>query len=77
MYRIGSVRLALPPNLSVLHPVFHVSMLKRYHGYEDYIIKRDLIVLDKEIQYEEGQIAILERDVRRLRTKGIKFVMIQ
>ena len=52
-------------------------MLKRYHGYEDYIIKRDLIVLDKEIQYEEGQIAILERDVRRLRTKGIKFVMIQ
>ncbi|WMV14703.1 hypothetical protein MTR67_008088 [Solanum verrucosum] len=25
-------RLALPPNLSGVHLVFHVSMLKRYHG---------------------------------------------
>jgi len=32
-------RLALPPNLSGDHPVFHVSMLKRYHGDGDYIIK--------------------------------------
>ncbi|WMV30650.1 hypothetical protein MTR67_024035 [Solanum verrucosum] len=32
-------RLALPPNLSRVHPVFHVSMLKKYHGDEDYIIK--------------------------------------
>ena len=52
-------------------------MLKRYNGDGDYIIKRGLIVLDKEIQYEEGQIVILEHDVRKLRTKGIKFVMIQ
>ncbi|WMV46931.1 hypothetical protein MTR67_040316 [Solanum verrucosum] len=32
-------RLALPPNLSGVHLVFHVSMLKRYHGDGDYIIK--------------------------------------
>ncbi|WMV30715.1 hypothetical protein MTR67_024100 [Solanum verrucosum] len=32
-------RLALPPNLLGVHPVFHVSMLKRYHGDGDYIIK--------------------------------------
>ena len=25
-------RLSLPPNLSGVHPAFHVSMLKRYHG---------------------------------------------
>ena len=52
-------------------------MLKRYHGDGYCIIKRDSIVLDKELQYEEGQIAILERDVHKLRTKGIKFLMIQ
>ena len=34
-------------------------------------------MLDKDLQYEEGWIAILECDVRRLRTKGIMFVMIQ
>ncbi|WMV46162.1 hypothetical protein MTR67_039547 [Solanum verrucosum] len=33
-----SYRLSLPPNLSGFHPVFHVSMLKRYQGDKDYII---------------------------------------
>ena len=34
--RVGEVanELALPPGLSGVHPVFHVSMLKRYHGME-------------------------------------------
>ena len=32
--RVGEVayELALPPGLSRVHPIFHVSMLKRYHG---------------------------------------------
>ncbi|KAH0644499.1 hypothetical protein KY284_032383 [Solanum tuberosum] len=30
---------ALPPSLSGVHPVFHVSMLKKYHSDGDYIIK--------------------------------------
>ncbi|WMV32377.1 hypothetical protein MTR67_025762 [Solanum verrucosum] len=51
-------RLALPPNLSGVHPVFHVSMLKRYHGDGDYIIKWDSIVLDKDLQFEEEPIAL-------------------
>ncbi|WMV20191.1 hypothetical protein MTR67_013576 [Solanum verrucosum] len=56
-------RLALPPNLSRVHPVFHVSMLKRYHGDGDYIIKRDSVMLYKYLQYEEELIAIVDRDV--------------
>ena len=34
--RVGEVayELALPPGLSGVHPVFLVSMLKRYHGME-------------------------------------------
>ncbi|WMV59256.1 hypothetical protein MTR67_052641 [Solanum verrucosum] len=70
-------RLALPPNLSGVHPVFHVSMLRIYHGEGDYIIKWDSIVLDKDLQYEEESIAILDRDVRKLRTKEIKSVKVQ
>jgi len=42
-------RLALPPNLLGVHLVFHVSMLKKYHGDGDYIIKWDSIVLDKDL----------------------------
>ncbi|WMV20179.1 hypothetical protein MTR67_013564, partial [Solanum verrucosum] len=70
-------RLALPPNLSGVHLVFHVSMLKRYHGDMDYIIKQDSVVLDKKIQYEVEPIAILNRDVRKLRTKEINSVQVQ
>ncbi|KAH0716668.1 hypothetical protein KY290_012930 [Solanum tuberosum] len=47
----------------------------RYHGDGDYIIKWNSIVLDKDLQYEEEPIAILDRDVCKLRTKEIKFVM--
>ncbi|WMV41652.1 hypothetical protein MTR67_035037 [Solanum verrucosum] len=70
-------RLALPRILSGVHPIFHVSMLKRYHGDRDYIIKWDLVVLDKDLQYEEEPIAILDLDVRKLRTKENKYVKVQ
>ena len=70
-------RLALLPNLSGVHPVFHVSMLKRYHGDGDYIIKWNSIVLDIDLQYEEKPIVFLDRDVHKLRTKEIKSVKVQ
>ncbi|WMV07507.1 hypothetical protein MTR67_000892 [Solanum verrucosum] len=50
---------------------------KRYHSDEDYIIKWDSIVLDKDLQYEEEPISILDYDVRKLRTKVIKSVKVQ
>jgi len=34
-------------------------------------------VLDKDLQYEEDPIAILDRDVRKLRTKDIKYMKVQ
>ncbi|XP_049348180.1 uncharacterized protein LOC125812746 [Solanum verrucosum] len=53
------------------------GVLSRYHGDGDYIIKWDTIVLDNDLQYEEELIAILDRDVHKLRTKDIKSVTIQ
>ncbi|KAK4731597.1 hypothetical protein R3W88_024585 [Solanum pinnatisectum] len=38
---------------------------------------RKKIVLDKDLQYQEEPIAILDRDVRKLRTKEIKSVKVQ
>ena len=67
----------LPSNLSGVHPIFHVSMLKRYHRNGGYITKWDSIVIDKDIQYEEEPILILDHDVRKLRNKDIKSVKVK
>ena len=58
--RVGEVayELALPPGLSEVHPVFHVSMLKRYHGDGNYIICWDSVLLDENLSYEEGPVSI-------------------
>ena len=59
--RVGNMvyELALPPGLSGVHPVFHVSMLKKYHGNGNYIIRWDSILLDENLSYEEEPITIL------------------
>ena len=52
-------------------------MLKRYHDDGDYVIKWDLIVLYKDLQYKEKPIYIIDHDVRKLRTKEIKSVKVK
>ena len=69
--------LALPPGLSGVHPVFHVSMLKRYHGDGNYIIRWDSVLHDENLSYEEEPVAILGREVRKLRSREIASIKVQ
>ncbi|XP_069146962.1 uncharacterized protein [Solanum lycopersicum] len=77
--RVGEVayELALPLRLSGVHPVFHVSMLKRYHGDGKYIIRWDSVLLDKNLSYEGEPVAILDREVRKLRSREIASIKVQ
>ncbi|XP_049382686.1 uncharacterized protein LOC125847020 [Solanum stenotomum] len=74
---LAAYRFSLPPSLSGVQPVFHVSMLKKYHRDGDYIIKWDSVLLDNDLQYKEEPVAIHDRDVQKLRTKEINFVKVQ
>ena len=69
--------LALPPVLSGEHPVFHVSMLKRYHGDGNYIIRWDSVLLDENLSYEEEPAATLDREVRKWRSRETASVKVQ
>ncbi|XP_070039636.1 uncharacterized protein [Nicotiana tomentosiformis] len=66
--------LALPPSLSGVHPVFHVSMLQRYHADRLHVLDFSTVQLDESLGYEEEPVAIVDRQVRRLWSKKISVV---
>ena len=60
-----------------MHLVLHVSMLKRYHGDGNYIIRWDSVLLDENLSYEEEPVAILDREIRKLRSREIASIKVQ
>nr|XP_016477906.1 PREDICTED: uncharacterized protein LOC107799321 [Nicotiana tabacum] len=76
--RVGAVayRLALPPELSFIHPVFHVSMLRKFISDSSQVLEAPVIPLDEKLSYEEEPMAIVDRQVRKLRSKEIVFVKV-
>ncbi|KAK8659178.1 hypothetical protein V6N13_029388 [Hibiscus sabdariffa] len=76
--RIGSVayRLELPPQLSRIHNVFHVSMLRKYHPDPSHVIQVLDVELRPDLSYEEEPVQILDQDERILRNKRIPMVKV-
>ncbi|XP_070029942.1 uncharacterized protein [Nicotiana sylvestris] len=68
--------LELPPEMSLVHPVFHVSMLKKVVGDLSTIMPVETIEVNEELSYEEIPVAILNRQVRKLRNKKIASVKV-
>ena len=70
-------RIALPPKMSGVHNVFHISMLRRImHDPSHKINFKDIEVNDN-VTYNEGPVKILEHGVKKLRTKEIPIVKVQ
>nr|KYP69392.1 Retrotransposable element Tf2 [Cajanus cajan] len=76
--RIGEVayQIALPPSLSNLHSVFHVSQLRKYVHDPSHIIESDNIQLKDNLTYETVPLRIDDTRVKQLRGKEIPLVKV-
>ena len=61
--RVGRVsyKLALPPHLSQVHTVFHISFLRKYVPDVMHVLPVQEITVDDDLSYEESPIAIVDR----------------
>ena len=76
--RIGQVayELELPSELEFVHPVFHVSMLRKCIGDPSRVVPIKDVQVTEDLSYEEVTVAILDRQVRKLRTKDVASVKV-
>ena len=76
--RIGTLayRLSLPPNLSHLYDVFHVSMLHQYLIDPSHQLKTQPVELKEDLSYIEEPVEIINRKVKVLRNKVIPLVKV-
>ena len=76
--RIGSVayRLALPPSMSSIHEVFHVSMLRKYTPDPAHVVDWGQIEVETDGTFEEGPVCILDSRDQVLRRKTVRLVRV-
>nr|XP_028946861.1 uncharacterized protein LOC114820411 [Malus domestica] len=76
--RIGAVvyRLELPPELSPIHNVFHVSMLRKYVLDPSHIIQIEPLEVNMNASYVEEPVDILDRQDKVLQNKVIPLVKV-
>ncbi|XP_022843391.1 uncharacterized protein LOC111366944 [Olea europaea var. sylvestris] len=76
--RIGLVayRLALTTELSRIHDVFHVSMLRKYISDPSHVLESQPVKLQENLTYKEESVQILDRKEHALRSKTIPLVKV-
>ncbi|GAV77448.1 hypothetical protein CFOL_v3_20919 [Cephalotus follicularis] len=76
--RIGEVayRLALPPSLSDIHNVFHVSLLRKYIANPTHVLRAEPIQVHEDLSYNEQPVKILDYKEQVLRTKTFPLVKV-
>ena len=67
-------RLALPPDMSQVHPVFHVSMLRKYISDRSHVLQPHSVEVNEDLTYEKEPVAIADYQVRQLRSKAFPMV---
>ena len=69
-------RLALPPELSRIHDVFHVSMLCRNRSDPSHAIKDSEVEISENLSYVEKLVKIVDHRIKQLRNREIPMVKV-
>ncbi|XP_073317309.1 uncharacterized protein [Primulina huaijiensis] len=81
--KVGTLacKLALPPNMSRIHNVFHVSQLKRYIPDPSHVLEVEPLLIEgnlrEELKYEKFPIRIVDAKKQVLRQRIIPYVKVQ
>ncbi|KAL0551422.1 hypothetical protein IC582_010508 [Cucumis melo] len=68
--------LALPPSLSAVHDVFHVSMLRKYVSNPSHVVDYEPLEIDENLSYTEQPVEVLAKEVKMLRNREISLVKV-
>ena len=76
--KIGPVtyHIALPPRLSNIHPVLHVSQLRKYVHDPSHIITEEPLQVARDLTYHPRPSMIVGNDTKQLRQKSIPLVKV-
>ena len=69
-------QLALPPSLSSVHAVFHVSMLWKYTPNLTHVVDSGELVVDANGTFEEGPMRIMDSRDQVFRGKTMRLVKV-
>ena len=76
--RVGTVtyRLVLPPSMSGVHEVLHISMLRKYTPDPAHVVDLGQIEVDADETFEEGPVCIVDSRDQVLRCKTLRLVLV-
>ena len=76
--RVGTIayRMVLPPSLSGVHEVFHISMLRKYTPDLAHVVDWGEIIANTDGTFEEGPVRILDSRDQVLRHKTVRLVKV-
>ncbi|XP_073298321.1 uncharacterized protein [Primulina huaijiensis] len=80
--KVGTLacRLALPPNMSIIYNVFHVSQLRKYIPDPSHVLEVELLLIEgnlgEELKYKEIPIRIVDTKEQVLRQHIIPYVKV-
>ena len=70
-------KLQLPAELNSVHPVFHVSNLKKCLSDETLVIPLDEIEINENLLFVEEPVEIMDREVKRTKQSRIPIVKVR